>query len=99
MYEIITKEQIPEYEAFVQSHPKGNFAQSWLWSKQKPMWDWDAVAVRGEDGEEIIPPCGNCRQILCDYAPDCEVIIIAEGEPAKIRARELLPFAYEVEDF
>ena len=39
MYEIITKEQIPEYEAFVQSHPKGNFAQSWLWSKQKPMWD------------------------------------------------------------
>ena len=50
-------------------------------------------------GEEIIPPCGNCRQILCDYAPDCEVIIIAEGEPAKIRARELLPFAYEVEDF
>lgn len=33
MYEIITKEQIPEYEAFVQSHPKGNFAQSWLWSK------------------------------------------------------------------
>ena len=51
MYEIITKEQIPEYEAFVQSHPKGNFAQSWLWSKQKPMWDWDAVAVRGEDGK------------------------------------------------
>ena len=57
------------------------------------------VAVRGEDGEEIIPPCGNCRQILCDYAPDCEIIIIAEGEPVKIRARELLPFAYEVEDF
>ena len=33
------------------------------------------------------------------YAPDCEVTIIAEGEPVKIRARELLPFAYEVEDF
>ena len=38
MYEIITKEKLPEYETFVQSHPKGNFAQSWLWSKQKPMW-------------------------------------------------------------
>ena len=30
--------------------PKGNFAQSYLWGKQKPMWQWDAIAVRGEDG-------------------------------------------------
>ena len=51
MYELITDKTIDEYEAFVQSHPKGNFAQSYLWSKQKPMWDWDAVAVRGEDGK------------------------------------------------
>ena len=51
MYELITQETLQEYEAFVQSHPKGNFAQSWLWSKQKPMWKWDAVAVRGEDGK------------------------------------------------
>ena len=85
------------------------------------------VAVRGADGEEIIPPCGNCRQILCDYAPECEVIVTekagaanfeersyqeaggarqAAGEagdealrPVKIKAKELLPFAYEVEGF
>ena len=50
MYELITKDTLQEYEAFVQSHPKGNFAQSWLWSKQKPMWHWEAIAVRGEDG-------------------------------------------------
>ena len=57
------------------------------------------VAVRGEDGEEIIPPCGNCRQILCDYAPQCEVIVRGEdGEAVKIRALDLLPFAYQVED-
>ena len=24
-------------------------------------------------------PCGNCRQLLCDYAPMCEVIIVVEG--------------------
>ena len=39
--------------------------------------DFDAiVAVRGKQGEEIIPPCGNCRQILHDYMPDCEVIML-----------------------
>ena len=51
MYELITDQTLAEYEAFVQSHPKGNFAQSSLWAKQKPMWTWDAVAVRGEDGK------------------------------------------------
>lgn len=56
------------------------------------------VAVRGENGEEIIPPCGNCRQILSDYAPDCAVIIDADGTLVKILARELLPFAYHSED-
>ena len=50
MYEIITQDTLQEYEAFVQSHPKGNFAQSYLWGKQKPAWIWKAIAVRGEDG-------------------------------------------------
>ena len=50
MSEIITNEQIPEYEAFLQSHPKGHFAQSVLWAKQKPMWKWEAIVSRDEDG-------------------------------------------------
>ncbi len=50
MSEIITKEQILEYEAFIQSHPKGHFAQSVLWAKQKPMWHWEAVVSRGPNG-------------------------------------------------
>ena len=56
------------------------------------------VAVRGENGEEIIPPCGNCRQILSDYAPDCGVILDCDGALAKMPARDLLPFAYHSED-
>ena len=55
------------------------------------------VAVRGKDGSEIIPPCGNCRQILHDYMPDCDVIVSVCGEPKKIKAKELLPFSYSVE--
>ena len=55
------------------------------------------VAVRGKEGEEIIPPCGNCRQILHDYMPECEVILLIEGEKKKITARKLLPYPYNVE--
>ncbi len=56
------------------------------------------VAIRGKDGEEIIPPCGNCRQILHDYMPECEVILSVNGKNQKVRATELLPFSYSVED-
>ena len=55
------------------------------------------VAVRGKEGEEIIPPCGNCRQILHDYMPNCDVIVSVSGELQKIKAEELLPFSYSVE--
>ena len=81
MYEFITEKTLPEYEAFVQSHPKGNFAQSYLWGKQKPMWQWDAIAVRGEDGAirgslavmtRKVPGIGRtlmygCRGPVCDF--------------------------------
>ena len=56
------------------------------------------VAVRGANGEEILPPCGNCRQILSDYAPDCRVILQTGSQVQRVPARELLPFAYAVED-
>ena len=60
--------------------------------------EFDAiVAVRGKEGGEIIPPCGNCRQILHDYMPDCDVIVSVCGELKKIKAKELLPFSYSVE--
>lgn len=55
------------------------------------------VAVRGRQGEEILPPCGNCRQILHDYMPECEVIVSVKGTPKKIAAKDLLPFSYTVE--
>ena len=55
------------------------------------------VAAEGEKGERILPPCGNCRQMLSDYMPDCMVLIPTEGEIKKVAAKELLPFAYVVQ--
>ncbi|MGI6665621.1 MAG: cytidine deaminase [Christensenellaceae bacterium] len=54
----------------------------------------EIVAVRGEKGEEVISPCGNCRQMLLTYAPNCNVIIATENGLRKIPAKELLPFPY-----
>lgn len=52
------------------------------------------VAVSGEFGENVIPPCGNCRQILSDYAPKCEVVLLVNGDLEKFPAKELLPYPY-----
>ncbi len=60
--------------------------------------EFDSLAVvRGKGGEEIIPPCGNCRQMLCDMMPECKVILAADGKLFKMKARELLPFPYHFE--
>ena len=52
-----------------------------------------AVRQRG-NGYEVLPPCGTCRQILIDYAPDAIVIHPSGRGLAKARAKDLLPGAY-----
>lgn len=52
------------------------------------------VAIRGENGKEVLPPCGNCRQFLLDYMPDCKVIIKKKDEIKKISVKKLLPYSY-----
>jgi cytidine deaminase len=39
----------------------------------------------------IVPPCGNCRQLLLDYIPDACVIMDESGTIRKTAARNLLP--------
>ena len=56
------------------------------------------VAVMGKDGAQIIPPCGNCRQIMYEYMPECDVILSVDGQNRKIKAKELLPFPYYSEE-
>ncbi len=56
-----------------------------------------AVCKQG-DAYPVLSPCGNCRQLLVDYAPDAMVIVSHEGAVVKARARHLLPAPY-VSDF
>lgn len=53
------------------------------------------VAVGGATSPHcVMSPCGNCRQLIFDYAPDCWVILTHKGTVRKVRARELIPDAY-----
>ncbi|BFK82139.1 hypothetical protein I3900191A7_22840 [Clostridium baratii] len=56
------------------------------------------VAVRGEKGEEILAPCGNCRQLLNDYMPHGDVIINKSEGARNVKISELLSYAYCVEN-
>lgn len=54
------------------------------------------VAVHEKHLNSVIPPCGNCRQMLFEYCPDILVIVNDEsGNLIKVSARDLLPFAWQ----
>ena len=41
------------------------------------------------------PPCGACRQVLMDYAPDIKVVMYSsDGKGKEVALRELLPDAF-----
>lgn len=52
------------------------------------------VAVRSpEKNNALISPCGNCRQMLMQYAPDIKVLIQTEDGIQKVCIKELLPYS------
>ena len=109
MYELITQDTLQEYEAFVQSHPKGNFAQSALWGKQKPAWIWKAVAVRDENGKikgsmavmiRKMPLVGRtlmyaCRGPVCDLDDSDTFAQLLEG--ARALAKEYKSYVIKLD--
>lgn len=51
-----------------------------------------AVASRGSD---FCVPCGVCRQVLQEFAPDIEVICLNHrGEEMTLSLKELLPYSF-----
>lgn len=59
--------------------------------------DFDTiVAVHDKHLNYVIPPCGNCRQMLFEYCPNIKVIVNDEnGKLIKVEAKDLLPFAWQ----
>jgi cytidine deaminase len=54
------------------------------------------VAVHDKSLNCVVPPCGNCRQMLFEYCPDIKVIVNDDdGKLIKVKARDLLPFAWQ----
>ena len=56
---------------------------------------FDCIVAVDKNGD-ILSPCGNCRQMLIDTAPDCRVIIMTEDGEEKFTVKELLPYAYDL---
>lgn len=53
------------------------------------------VAVSRRDGAyHVLPPCGNCRQMVLDYSPEARVILEVDGQLGKAPVSELLPVAF-----
>ena len=60
--------------------------------------EFTAIAVCA-DGTEPTLPCGACRQVLLEFAPDLTVLVAGdEGNQGRVRQfslRELIPHAFE----
>ena len=53
-----------------------------------------AIAIAAKDGE-FCPPCGACRQLLYDYAPEIDIILTDGTHNKTYKLKELLPHAFE----
>ena len=52
------------------------------------------IAIAAET-EAFCPPCGVCRQVLQEFAPDLEVILVnCQGETREFTLGQLLPFSF-----
>ena len=57
--------------------------------------DFVRIAIAG-NSEDFCVPCGSCRQVMMEFAPEMEVICLnAAGESRSFALRELLPYGFD----
>ena len=61
--------------------------------------EFSAIVITG-DSETLAYPCGICRQVLCEFNPEMEVIVSGKniGYYKRYKAIELLPHAFTKKD-
>ena len=55
--------------------------------------DVESIVAVDRDGL-VVAPCGACREMLADYAPECEVIVPGDAEAQVVSIAELIPHKY-----
>ncbi|MCD4658208.1 MAG: cytidine deaminase [Planctomycetes bacterium] len=62
--------------------------------------DFTAIAVYADTGDNLLSPCGACRQIISEFCPNAEVIMCNRKKEYKIMTpAALLPFSFGDSDF
>ena len=57
--------------------------------------DFVRIAIAG-NSEDFCVPCGSCRQVMMEFAPEMEVICLnVAGESKSFALRELLPYGFD----
>ncbi len=57
--------------------------------------DFVRIAIAG-NSEDFCVPCGSCRQVMMEFAPEMEVICLnGAGESKSFALRELLPYGFD----
>ena len=57
--------------------------------------DFVRIAIAGTSADFCVP-CGTCRQVMKEFAPDLAVICLnGKGESKKFTLKELLPYGFD----
>lgn len=57
-------------------------------------WDWERLAVAGR-GADYCWPCGSCRQMLFEFAPDLKLLVArGDGDFVRTTLSQLLPHGF-----
>ena len=57
--------------------------------------DFVRIVIAGKS-EDYCVPCGSCRQVMREFAPELEVICLnGKGESKTFALRELLPYGFD----
>jgi cytidine deaminase len=57
--------------------------------------DFTAIAIY-VDSDKIFPPCGACRQVISEFAPDLPVVYANRNETFETTMALLLPGAFKL---